>query len=166
MEEIGIITKPQGLKGEFRVLPFNKNFFLSNKNNKIFINNEEKTILKCIDRNKFLVLKIEGINTCDDAESLRNSKIYSKIDRIEKLDDNEFYIEDVLNSQVLDKNKNNIGKLEKIYQHGAADVFVINNNGKEIMFPFTQKILISFDSKNKILIIDENILKETGVYED
>jgi len=157
--EIGIITKPQGLKGHFRVRQNYSNFSILSKVKTVVIKGKDYDVEKVTDRGEFFIFKLKGIETIEEAEDLRNEKIYSKSEERDELGENEFYIADLVDSKVL-VGKEEIGELKQVLKYGAADVFVINNNGKEIMMPFVNGLVESFDAKNKTLELNSEKYKE------
>ena len=71
---IGIITKPQALKGEFRVKPEILNVKKLKKLTSVFIDNKELKVEKVTLRDTFVIFKIESIE-----KSLRYNRRRRKI---------------------------------------------------------------------------------------
>ena len=86
--EIGVITKPQGLKGHFRVRQNYSNFYILSKVKVVVIQNKEYEVEKVTDRGEFFIFKVKGIEQIEAAEALRNEKIYSKVEEREELEEN------------------------------------------------------------------------------
>ena len=70
---IGIITKPQALKGEFRLKPDLLNLKEYKILSSVFIDNKEYIVERVSLRDAFVILKVKGVERCEDAELLRNS---------------------------------------------------------------------------------------------
>ena len=157
--EIGIITKPQGLKGHFRVRQNYSNFSILTNVKQVVIKGKDYDVEKVTDRGEFFIFKIKGIETIEDAENLRNEKIYSKLEVREELEENEFYISDLIGAKVFVEAED-VGKLKDVLKYGAADIFVLNNNGKEIMMPFVNGLVENFDKENKTLKLNAEKYKE------
>ena len=79
--EIGIITKPQGLKGHFRVRQNYSNFSILTKVKEVVIKGKDYEVEKVTDRSEFFIFKVKGIESIEQAEDLRNEKIYSRFNR-------------------------------------------------------------------------------------
>ena len=157
--EIGIITKPQGLKGHFRVRQNYSNFSILTKVKTVVIRGKDYEVEKVTDRGEFFIFKVKGIESIEQAEDLRNEKIFSKLEVREELEENEFYISDLIGSKVF-AGKIFTGEMKNILQYGSADIFVLNNNGKEIMMPFVNGLVDEFDKEHKTLKLNEMKYKE------
>ena len=77
---LGTITKPQALKGAFRVKSNILDKKIFKKLSEVYINNECHKTESVVIRDAFLILKVEGIDTCEQAENLRNVSIFGDIE--------------------------------------------------------------------------------------
>ena len=152
--EIGIITKPQGLKGHFRVRQNYSNFSILTKVKEVVIKGKDYEVEKVTDRSEFFIFKVKGIESIEQAEDLRNEKIYSKLEVREELEENEFYISDLIGAKVF-VGKTLVGEMKNVLQYGSADIFVLDNNGKEIMMPFVNGLVDNFNKESKNLMLNE-----------
>ncbi len=155
---IGIITKPQALKGQFRVKPkiHELKKFKNLKN--VFIQNQSFEVENVILRENFAILKVKGIDTCDQAENLRNEHLYAEIE-IEN--SNNF---DFLNYEV--QIENTKGLIIEINNFGSKDIFTIQADSKICMLPVVDGLVESVDEKNKKLILNKQIYDQVVVYEN
>lgn len=151
---IGKVAKAQGIKGELKLnldIDFDKienleEFIIGGKNYKI------EQIGK---RTNGIFVKLFGVNDRNYAESLRMLDIEVERKNLKELSANEFYFEDLIDAKVYDENGKEIGRIEDIEQYGAADVVIINQNGRLYSVPFLDDIFIKFDSNSKIMIVDK-----------
>lgn len=160
--ELGIITKPQGLKGEFRVKPNSFHVPGIDKIKVVIVNNIRFNVLKVILRDKFCIFKIEGVNSCEEAEELRNSKVFYEFDETEPLEDGEYYISDLIGCKLSKENGVFLGTVSNVLTNsGSTDVICfVDNNNKEFMFPFVSDVFKSVDVKLKNIIINSKRLDE------
>lgn len=74
------------------------------------------------------------------------------------LDENEYYIADLIDMDVYDENENKIGVLYDVMQTGANDVYVINmDDGRELLLPVIEETVLDVnleENKMKIHILD------------
>lgn len=142
MIKIGVIAKPQGIKGEVKIIPDNNaERYLNLK--KVLIDNLEMKINSISARNDALFVKFENVNDRNVAELLRGKEIFAKEDDLENLKDNEFYFKDLIGAEVFDEENNKIGELIDIEQYGAADVISIREKNIIFSVPFIDSVFVS-----------------------
>lgn len=148
--QIGKITKPQGLKGECKVLPSidDEKVFKSLK--EVCIDGKTFAVLNCDYRFGFAYITLEGINDITLAEKLRNKKIYISKEEY-KLEEDEYFIDDIIGFRLEDENANQIGTLIDVEQYGAADIFVVLENGREYRIAFLKEIFTKVDQAEKVI---------------
>ena len=161
--EIGIITKPQALKGQFRVKPTNYNLFDLKDVEVVTIKGKEYNVEKVILRESFAIFKLEGLDDISQVENLRNVPIYVQEEVCDELSDDEYYIEDLLGSKVVDKMDVEIGEITEIKNYGSASVFTVSKCDGEVMFPHARNVILSFDSENKIVVVDRKVFEEISL---
>ena len=157
--EVGIITKPQGLKGHFRVRINYSNFSMLSELKEVIIDGNKFEIEKITHRDGFEIFKVKGIEIIDVAENLRNKTIFAEVSARKTLDKDEFYIRDLVGSDVSVDEKE-IGKIENILTYGSADIFVVKKDGKETLIPFVKGLVKEFDINGKILKLNKNKFEE------
>ena len=154
---LGTITKPQALKGSFRVKPNILDKRLFKKLSVVYINNVAYKIESVVLRDTFLILKVEGIDTCEQAETLRNVSVFGDIE-IET--SNNFELVDF---QVLVGG--NLGKVERVDNFGSKDIMTINFE-KSCMVPVIDGLIENVDVQNKTITFNKEIFEQVAVYED
>lgn len=154
--EIGKIVSTQGLKGEVRVSPWCeplsflctfKNIYLDPNGNKV-LNIKNSRVQKNV-----VIIKFEDVDSIEDAKLFCNKTIY--INRNDaKLEEDEFFIQDIVGLNVFDYNTNqNYGKVTDVFKTGANDVYEItNDNNQKHLIPAIKDVIIETN-------IDDNILK-------
>lgn len=152
--DLGIITKPQALKGAFRVKPNILDLKKFKKLNEIFINNNSYKIENVTLRDTFVILKVGGIDTCEQAEILRNYHIFGDIE-IEK--DNNF---DLIGYECIVDDKH--GKILDINNFGSKDIMTIEFE-KECLLPIIDGLILSVDNQNKVVIFNKQIFEQVAV---
>ncbi len=162
--KIGVITKTQGLKGEVRAKIIQNENNLIKNNSDIYLNEDKYLVKKITDRNTFVVLKIEGVNSIDEAEKLINKDLFlEKSDAL--LGEDEFLVKDVIGFNVVDENNNILGTIKDINDYGAGDVYtVLDSDNKTFMFVNSRDVIAEFDFENNKLVVNSKILSEIGVF--
>ncbi len=125
--EIGEIVATQGLKGEVRVNPssdFPERFtkkgwrWLQGKNNE---NLSKIYLLKGyqIPGRNLYVVKFEGVETCNDAEKLRECKLLVEKKDLPNLSEDEYHVSDLINLEVYHQiTGENLGIITNLYVAG------------------------------------------------
>ena len=156
--EIGQIVSTHGIKGEVRLNPwcdspeFVKKFKALYRDEK---GNNSFKIVSCRPHGNVAVLKIEGVDTVEDAQKLRNTILYMKRSDI-NLPEGKWFVSELIGCSVLDYDDNNIcyGKIKDIESYTANDVWYIETpDGKEVLIPAIKDVIIKCDVANDVAYI-------------
>ena len=161
MEQIGIITKPQGIKGEFRARldGISKDDLKNLK--EIMINKEICHINKVVFREGFVIFNVKEFTDCNQVEILRNVPIFAEINY--ELDEDEVLIKDIIGFEVVLDSGEVIGYLSGIENYGASEIYVVKSNMNEVMFPNVRGVIEDFAMDKKQIILNANILNEIRI---
>ena len=156
--EIGQIVNTFGIKGEVKVKPFTDDIKRFDKLKKINIeqkNSKKEYEIENIKYHKdMVILKLKGIDEIEKAELLRHS--YLKIDRNEEepLEENTYYIVDLLGLSVYTEEGILLGILDDIYNTGSNDIYVVKDSlGKQTLLPAIQDVIKEIDIENQKIIV-------------
>ena len=156
--EIGQIVNTFGIKGEVKVKPFTDDIKRFDKLKKINIeqkNNKKEYEIENIKYHKdMVILKLKGIDQIEQAELLRYS--YLKINRNEEepLEENTYYIVDLLGLSVYTEEGILLGILDDIYNTGSNDIYVVKDElGKQTLLPAIQDVIKKIDIENQKIIV-------------
>lgn len=156
--EIGQIVNTFGIKGQVKVNPFTDDIRRFDELKELYV--EKKNELKLFQIEKvnysknMVILKLKGIETPEEAESLRNS--YLKINRkdVKKLPEGTYYIADLIGLDVYTDENKLLGKVDYIYNAGSSDIYVVKDEqGKEILLPAIKDVLKQVDLENGKIIV-------------
>ena len=127
--EVGRIVGTHGIRGELRVDPWcDSPDFLSGFKKLYF--DEGKTSLKSKARphKNIVLLRLEGVETIDDAEKLRGKVLY--IDRDDaRLPEGKNFVQDLIGCRVVDADdaSKEYGEIADVFKTGANDVYTVKN---------------------------------------
>lgn len=105
----------------------------------------EITVTAIRSKDRLLLLTLQGYDERDIVNSLRNQIVYTQTKNLPKLPQGQYYHHELVGLQVIDENGEDIGVIKAILETGANDVFVIDNQGKEILIPFIKSVILSID---------------------
>lgn len=157
---VGKILNFHGIQGEAKV-GFSKNqvdFF--KKLNKVFIKKDsdytEFEISNVRFNKTFALIKFKGINSINDLIPYKGCLIFVEESFIrENLEDDEFLIDELTGSDVLDPEGNNIGVVVGVSNNGANDLISVKSKTKKIsLVPFVKELVPSVDIKNKKIVVN------------
>ncbi len=151
--EVGKIVNTHGIKGEVKIMPYTDFPELLCEFDRLFLDKKEIFIERSRVAKNMVIAKIEGIDTPEQAEKLRNKILYMHRDDLE-LDDDTYFIQDLIGIEVKDVDTGFVyGKITDVMQTSANDVYVIRGNDKEYLVPAIADVVISTDIENNLMTI-------------
>ena len=157
MYQVGIIVKPQGVKGEVKVKissPRPERFYNLEKVYIRFNKLQTCSIENIRISNGFVFLKLTDIDSRNDAELLRNKEILISEDQLIDLEENEYFVHDLIGCQVITEEGLKIGEIEDIIQNSSNDIYLVKNQqGQEILIPAINDVVINVDIKERQVTI-------------
>ena len=154
---IGTFGKPIGLKGYIKInIHLNSIDFFKSLDS--FLDEDGKDIwvfesLK--EQGKKIIGKLSECDNRDCALALMGRKIFICKKKFPKIKDNQFYIFDLIGSEVLTQNENLIGEIINIDNFGAGDLINIKNKqGKTIYIPMNEENVVKVDIKKRFVIVN------------
>lgn len=101
-----------------------------------------------------ILLKLRGIATIDDAETLRGALVQVRAEDAVRLPTNEFYIHEVLGFDVVTSEGRVLGPLTNVLRGGANDVLVIGHDRKnEILLPVIKDVVRELDRAQRRIVV-------------
>ncbi len=146
---IGKTVSTFGIKGELKVISdFEKCDKAYKIGNKVLINNIEHVISGIRYHKNYILLEIDNLKNINDILKYVGFNIYIK--RVDlHLEENEFLYKDLINSDVIDEDGNNLGKIIEI--ESGASLLIKVKGSKEFYIPYVDEYIIKFDLNNKKL---------------
>ena len=169
---IGVVLKPQGIKGELKVLPLTDDPRRFAQLREIYLEGvkggyEKRALLRAAVREDAVYCTVAGIEDRAAAEALRGR--YLCVDREHAIQPpkDRYFVCDMIGCGVWDSLGNSLGILEEVTETGANDVYSIrSDSGKTLLVPALKKLLTLVDTDGKRIVLDAVVLKEVGFYED
>lgn len=156
--EIGQIVNTSGLKGVIKVKPFTDDITKFNNFRTIYISIKKELKEFKIEQVRFsknmVFLKLEGIETVEEAENYRNLYLKVKRDKDEKLEEGSYYVVDILGCKVYTDEQKELGKVDDVFSTGSNDVYVVKTeDGKQILLPAIKEVIKNIDIENKAITV-------------
>ena len=153
--EAGKIVTTHGIKGEVKIMPYCDSAELLAEFDRLFIgkNHDEIIVERARVQKNMVIAKLEGINTPEEAEKLRNKMLFMHRNDLE-LDDDTYFIQDLIGMEVKDADSDVLyGKIADVMQTGANDVYVVRGEEREYLVPAIADVVISTDLDSNIMTI-------------
>lgn len=166
---IGLVVKPQGIKGELKIMPTtdNPNRFKGLK--QVYVEQGKEHVARSVSsvsvRNDSVVLTIAGIETREAAEAMRGKYLCVDRQNAVKLPEGRYFVVDLIGCAVEDTNGISLGKLYDVIETGANDVYAIKGQ-RSLMVPALKKLIKSVDIANKRMVLDAAVLEEVAVWDE
>ncbi|MGL4740678.1 MAG: ribosome maturation factor RimM [Sarcina sp.] len=151
---IGQIINTHGVMGDVKVMPLTDDISRFKGLKEVYLN---KQLVK-VENVKFLkdkvVLKLEGINSMNEAEKYKFKRPYLEVLRKDAVDlpEDTFFIADLIDCVVKDTEDFEYGKISDVIKTGSNDVYWVKGN-KEILVPVTKEFVYDINIDEKLVII-------------
>lgn len=168
---VGKLMRPHGIRGEMRMS------ILTDYPDRLF--NEVKTVYLGHDANvpgaqaytivsaryhkDHLLLKFKDLNDRDDVELLRGLMVMVDMDNAVPLEDDEFYLYELIGMQVQTDDGLILGNITDVMETGANDVYIVHGDtyGEVLVPAHDETILdIDLDAEQITVKLPEGLLKD------
>lgn len=156
--QVGIITGTHGLKGEVKVFPTtdDKSRFLELTDVLLDTGKEliELKVQYCKFFKQFVFVKFEGLDDINDVEQYKRCPIKVTRENAIPLEEDEYYVADLLGLTIVDDSGVTIGTLENVIETGANDVYeVLTQDGGRILLPAIKDCILDVDMEEGIILV-------------
>ena len=153
---VGTFGAAIGLKGEIKINLLTSNFDVF-KSLSHYYNYDQSTEWKfefIKMRNEKCVALPSHCRNRDDAENLKNIKIFAMKDNLPKTKSNEYYVVDLIGCKIVHKDGNYIGNVINVDNFGAGDLLETIFRENKIYIPLDVVNVLSVDIENKKILVD------------
>lgn len=95
------------------------------------------------------IVRFEDIDSIEKAQLLVGSALYLPIEDLEELEEGQFYFHQIPGYQVVDQEQGALGKIEAVYTPGSQDLIAMIFQGKEVLIPIVDDIVLRADHQKK-----------------
>jgi len=149
---VGQIGKTHGLKGEVKVFSLTDSLERFKKIKNVYIDGEIRKVEGCKLQADKAILKIEGIESIEQAETYRNKFLMVKREDAIKLPEGSYYVADLVECTVFEEGGEELGKVFDVISTPGNDVYWVKGN-KEVLIPVLKDIVVSIDIEKHIIVI-------------
>jgi 16S rRNA processing protein RimM len=100
--------------------------------------------------------RLSGVETKEQADALRGTRLFAPRDRLPSLPDDEFYHADLIGLSVFDTGGERLGTVHAVHNHGASDLLELRVPGssRTVLLPFTQAAVPTVDLSGGRIVAD------------
>lgn len=156
---IGRIRDAHGIRGEILVIPITEDLEQFKTLKQISIEDDQgKRIFLSIERARFqnnrVILKLATIDDRTAAEQLRGRYIEKRTEDCPPLEEDEFYIFDLIGLSVRTTDNISLGKLVEVLTLPANNVFVVHDDAREYLIPAIKSVIKTVDLEQELIVIE------------
>jgi len=164
---VGRIVKTRGIKGEVRVSSPGGGTAAFSPGKAVCLENGQGmkrslTVHSSRFQGEFIILSFREIKRVEEAAELVGDSVYVSKESLAALPPDEFYDYQLRGLTVKTEDGTLVGILEEIIPTGANDVFVVRKEGREILFPATDEVVVRVDLQERVMVVHplEGLLSE------
>lgn len=155
---VGQILRGVGIRGEVKLLSLSQDASRFKKLGAVRVGkNESETQKLVVESVRFLptsvVLKFEGIDSRTQADQFRGQFVYVPQREAVKPSKGSFFIHDIMGMKVMKEDGMVVGTVKEVYQLPANDVWVVEQDAREIMLPAIKDVIKSVDVERGVIVI-------------
>jgi 16S rRNA processing protein RimM len=162
--KVGLAVKPHGVRGALRVLLLTHDPKRVYELKRVFLEKDgfyEERRVESASQNgdDMATVKLEGIDTREQAEAFRGRYFYIDREHAVKLPKGSYFIADLIGCEVADGSGRVFGKVADVMQTGANDVYVVRGQ-REYLMPAIKALVKDVSIPEKRILIDEEAYRE------
>ncbi len=94
---------------------------------------------------QYALLSLEGCHSRNDAELLRDKKVFIRLDQAAPLEDGQYFLFELIGLRVI-ADQMEIGRVREVLQTGANDVYVVDGaTYGEVLIPAHDETILNID---------------------
>ena len=159
---IGQILKPQGIRGEVKVMPYTDSAEDFKRFKRVFLDGEEYRVLSVRTGGGMVYLALRGVADRNAAELLRGKELSVPREDAPVPAEGSYYIADLLGCEVISSEGEKLGTLTDV-RPAATDIYTILSGEKEILFPAAKGVVVGVDTEKKLITVDAKRFREVAV---
>lgn len=160
---LGEVLKPQGIRGELKVKTFTDTPDDVKAFGKVYIDDTPYKILSFrVGPDGAAYMGLRGIPDRNAAELFRGKKLEGEREDAPPLEEGRYYIVDIIGLSCETEEGEFLGTVKDI-KNLASDVYTIEKDGKQILFPVVKNVIKTVDLENGKVILDKKVFDQIAV---
>ncbi|HHO48198.1 MAG TPA: 16S rRNA processing protein RimM [Desulfobacteraceae bacterium] len=165
---LGKITRPHGIRGEVKILPYSglpENF---RHYGEIFIGTADReervpyTVEHCRIQGRSVLLTLTGCRDRSRAELLAGKEVWLRRMDLPEPGEDEFYLIDLIGRKAVTVDHRNLGRITDILATGAHDTLSVTDGGREYLIPLRKEFIVEIADQEVVLKLPPGLLEMNG----
>ena len=157
---MGKVVRPHGIEGALRIKSYAQSEESFLNAGTVFLRSSpgetrEYAVASVRPHKNILLIKLEGLNTLEEAETYRGAAILIKRDSLPREGDGEYFWHELIGLEVYLSGGDYVGILKHILPTGSNDIYVVQEGRSEVLIPAIHEVVKEIDLINNRMIISE-----------
>lgn len=151
---VGRIAKAHGIRGEVAIDVVSDEPSRFAPGARVLAGDRALTVSASRDHQGRLLVQFEEVPDRNTAEALKGTELTIPIDEARPLDDEwSFYPHELTGLDVIDENGNALGKMVRVEESPASDIWVVRAAGREVLVPAVRDIVVHVDLDGGAIVL-------------
>ena len=153
---VGVIASSSGVRGNVKIRSFTDNPEDISTFQKVYDFNLNTYKIEVVQVKKdYIIASIDGVNNRDQAEQLRNIRLFINRAELPEPSEEEYYHADLIGMSVYDTDNINIGTVVNLVNFGASDILEVQtlSDKDTVYYPFAKQWVESVDQENRKILL-------------
>ena len=159
---VGLVLKPQGIRGELKVKPYTDSAEDFRAFSRVFLEEREYKVLSVRTGGGAVYLGLKGVADRNAAELLRGKEITIPRDEAPEPEEGRYYIADLLGLSIVTETGKVLGTLKDVRQ-AATDIYTLYDGVRDILFPVADGVVLAVDRAAGTITVNEKRFYEVAV---
>lgn len=159
---VGTVLKPQGIRGEIKVMPQTDSAEEFKNFSSVKIDDSEYKVLACRAAGGYVYLTLRGVPDRNAAELLRGKELLVDRDEAPELPEGRFYIADVIGCAIVTTDGETLGEVLDVTP-ARTDIYTALIGGKEVMFPAADGVIADIDVGGGKVTVNKKRFEEVAL---
>lgn len=164
--KIGLIVKPQGIRGEVKVQPLTDDINRFKNLKEVLIDGKVHRVLSSVIGGNSVFLALSEIPDRNVAETYRGKFLCVTRENALPLEEGRYFIVDIIGCELYTDDGEKVGEITDVFS-ARTDIFTVKCvDGRVMRFPYLNDTVKKVDVVNKVITADKKRLAEVSCYED
>ncbi len=156
---LGKVGKAKGFKGDVNLIIDKDAPLVPESLNEVFVLVGRKLVAYPLEKYQVTVKgnalgKFEGLESDNDVDRVKNMSLYLPKEMLPNLEENEYYLHDIVDCILFDETNGEIGKITEVNTQTTQTLLFVEYNQDEITVPFVDDFIVEVNTANKKVVLD------------